>query len=169
MKGRKRKPAAIRAAEGNRGHRPIPAEVQGDGRPLAGDHLSAVERDAFYKLVRSMPVGLYCEADTAALETWAQYLVEYRSCQAAIALTGRMVRGEHGPELHPLIPIRDHAARMLHRLGEALGLSPVARTRLTAPDAFRDDPMTLLMNGMADGAFTMPAPRAPRSTPRAKH
>lgn len=153
MRGRKRKPAAIREAEGNRSRRPIPDEVKGEGRPLAAPHLSVEERDAFYKIVRSMPVGLFCEADTAAIELWAQYLVEYRDCQKQITTTGRLVKGTNGPEAHPLIPIRDNAARMLHKLGEALGLSPVARTRLTAPDAWKDDPMALLLGGMADGAL----------------
>jgi P27 family predicted phage terminase small subunit len=132
--------------------------MQGEGRPLAGEHLSREERDAFYKIVRSMPVGLFCEADTAALESWAHYLVEFRTCQKDIATTGLLVRGPNGPAHHPLISIRDNAARMLHKLGEALGLSPVARTRLTAADAFQNDPLTQLLDGMAEGAFTTPPP-----------
>ena len=161
MRGRHRKPAAVREVEGNRSKRPIPDEPKGVGRPMAPEGLRPEEREVFYKTVRAMPDGIYSAADEAALEAFARYLVEYRSCCRQIAETGLLVRGADGPEIHPLIPIRDTAARMINKLGESLGLSPVARTRLTAPDAFKDDPLALLLGGVPDGTYTSP-PRATR-------
>src|SRR5262245_61250108 len=109
---RRRKPSAIREAEGVRGHhRPLIPDLQGEGRPLADEHLSPEARSTFYKAVRAMPAGIYCEADTAALEVWATYLHEYRACAAEIAVTGNLVRDSKGrPRPHPLVRVRDSAS-----------------------------------------------------------
>ena len=62
-----------------------------------------------------------------------------------------MVKGSEGqPVRNPYIGIARQAAAEINLFGTALGMSPLARTRLVAADSGEVDPMELLL-GMEDG------------------
>jgi hypothetical protein len=82
--GRHRKPAAIRKAEGNRSHRPIPAEPQGRGQPVLPLHLSADERAIFSHVIDNAPAGLITAADQHVLEAYAVAVALFRDADKAL-------------------------------------------------------------------------------------
>jgi P27 family predicted phage terminase small subunit len=54
---------------------------------------------------------------------------------------------------HPMILIQRQAADEMSRAGGELGLSPLARTRLTVEKKEDDDPLNLFLDGRNEGAY----------------
>jgi P27 family predicted phage terminase small subunit len=144
-----RKPAAIRRAEGNRGHRPIPDEVIGLGTPEPPPKLTPSQRERWDDIVHSMPDGYLTAADVSTIERMAVAWATFR--ETTLALNDKtLVRGRDGNVVrNPLLMVRKQAAEEMHLCGLALGLSPYARTRLTAQTKDEDDLLSALMAGPA--------------------
>ena len=71
-----------------------------------------------------------------------------------------MTRGQNGEVVkNPLLIVRRQATQEMQDCGNALGLSPLARTRLTAPEQEDTDPLTVLLgpHGKAWGDERIPA------------
>src|SRR5829696_753158 len=109
-----RKPAAIRRAEGNRGHRVIPREPQGSGKPSVPDYLSPEQAGCFRAILKNLPAGIICSADQPTLERAAVAWAIYRECVRTIAETGLIIKGhDERPARHPLwISMRGAAEEM---------------------------------------------------------
>ena len=165
MKGRPKKPSAIKIAEGNRmkvAKAQLKPDPRGIGRPQLPLHLTEVERRLWSDVVASLPIMLLSRADEAVLERMAVAWAEFREVQETIRKTGKLVQSPQGPARNPLLIVREKAAREMHLAGEVLGLSPVARARLTDIETAEDDPMELLlgMDGDPAGAWsTLPRTR----------
>ena len=145
---RPRKPATIRDLEGNRSRTPIPREFSGIGRPLAPAHLTAEQHDRWEDIVSSLPEALLSRADVQALERMSIAWAAFRQTTIAINQSGLLTRGSSGePVRNPLLLVRQAASDEMQECGMMLGLSPLARTRLTAPDSGGegDDPLTRLL------------------------
>lgn len=157
-----KKPNTIRALEGNRGKRPLHQEVAGIGRPEPPDHLSGEQIARWNDVVQSLPEALLSRADTQVIERMAVAWQTFRSATMAINRAGLLTRGANNEAVrNPLLLVRQAAAQEMHECGQVLGLSPHARTRLTAgPEAgLEDDPLALLLGpaGKAWGDERIPA------------
>jgi P27 family predicted phage terminase small subunit len=143
-----RKSSAIRIAEGNRGHRPIPREIEMTGRPEPPAHLTPAELQRWHEIVASLPDGHLKAADTSTLERMAVAWSTFREATILINQSRLLTRGQHGePTRNPLLIVQKQAAEQMNLCGMSLGLSPLARTRLTAPDQETADPLTILLGG----------------------
>jgi P27 family predicted phage terminase small subunit len=142
-----KKPAIIRALEGNRGKRPLPKEeLPGIGRPEVPSHLTAEQRDRWEDIVSSLPKELLTRADTQVLERMSVAWAAFRQASILINQSGLLTRGANNePVRNPLLIVRNTAAAEMHECGQALGLSPLARTRLTAPESAEEDPLSILL------------------------
>src|SRR5262245_52289419 len=140
-----RKPAAIRRAEGNRGHRPIPDEIVGLGKPEPPPGLTEAQIQRWDEIVWSFPDGHLTAADVSTIERMAVAWATFR--QTTLALNDKtLVRGKDGNVVrNPLLIVQRQAAEEMHLCGMALGLSPYARTRLTAKAEVEDDLLSMLM------------------------
>jgi P27 family predicted phage terminase small subunit len=157
---RHKKPAAVRQLEGNRSRTPIPQEIAAIGIPEAPASLTAEQRDRWNEIVGSLPVELLSRADNQVLERMAIAWATFRQTCALINQSGLLTRGQNGePVYNPLLRIRKVATEEMEACGQALGLSPLARTRLTAPDQEDTDPLTVLLgpHGKAWGSEHIPA------------
>src|SRR3954454_17592026 len=110
-----RKPAAIRAREGNRGHRPIPREVRSRGKPVMPRDLSDEEKACWRFIVGSVPDAILTRADTSILERAASAWALFRATSRQIAATGLLVRTDEGPRRNPLLIVRKQACEELTR------------------------------------------------------
>lgn len=156
-----RKPAIVKIAEGNPGNRPIPKEINGRGHPDVPPELSTEEGELWVSIYESLPIGLLTAADTAVMERMAIAWARYRQCQRTIRAGRLMVllpdsRGVDRLVRNPLLAVQRQAADEMHACGEVLGLSPVARTRITTEGKEDEDPLTLLLDGRRDGAYYTP-------------
>ena len=158
---RHRKPAPVRKLEGNRSKAPIPREMTGIGRPVPPMHLKPEERERWEDIVSSLPVSLLSRADVQALERMSIAWAAFRDLTIKINASGFLTRGANGePVRNPLWLLRRDAAAEMHDCGMILGLSPLARTRITAvEDAETADPLSILLgpHGKAWGDEHIPA------------
>lgn len=142
-----RKPAKIRQLEGNRSRRAIPREIEPPGRPRCPERLNEAEKARWHDVVRSLPDGLLTLADEAVLERMAVAWAQFREACDGIRTSGLLVRGTLGNVVrNPLLIVRKQATEEMDACGGALGMSPLARTRITAlPEAASEDPLALLL------------------------
>jgi P27 family predicted phage terminase small subunit len=155
MRGRHPKPGVIRQLEGNRSRTPIPNQATGLGEPVINPDLSPDEQRFWYAIVDSLPPGLLSRADEQALERAAVAWARFWECRKLITQLGMIVRGPNGPVRNPLLIVERDAREELHRAGEVLGLSPVARARIVTSDGQPgDDPLAVLMGGIESGAWS---------------
>jgi P27 family predicted phage terminase small subunit len=159
MKGRPKKPMSIKIAEGNRrqrGKAELMPDAPGIGRPSLPPSIEGEAARLWVKVVASLPDGLLTRADEATLEAFAGAWATYREADAKIQKTGLLVQSPQGPIRNPLLVVRNHACQHIISLGAVLGMSPVARARLAAPNSADSDPMALLLgdDGDPNGAWS---------------
>jgi P27 family predicted phage terminase small subunit len=136
----------MRQLEGNRSRTPIPRDLPGVGKPVPPAHLTPEQRERWEDVVASLPEPLLSRADVQVLERMAIAWAAYRQTTLLINQSGLITRGANGePVRNPLLFIRQSASHEMHECGERLGLSPLARTRLTTPENVEDDPMDILL------------------------
>ena len=156
-----KKPAAIRELEGNPGKRPIPKnELPTIGYPEPPAHLTAEQLDRWQDIVGSLPVELMSRADVQVLERMAVAWAAFRQTTVLINQSGLLTRGRNGEAVfNPLMRVRNAATEEMQACGLQLGLSPLARTRITAPESEAVDPLTVLLgpHGKAWGDEHIPA------------
>lgn len=122
------------------------------------DHLSDSQRELWRQIEKSAPPGVYTSADSQALERMAIAWDRYRHCQREIEETGFYSIGSMGQRVvSPAIRIQAEAEKAMHRAGEVLGLSPVARSRIAQPDGIEDDPFEMLLD---HSGYRPPSPAA---------
>lgn len=156
--GRPKKPAIIKLAEGDRGHRgaaKIGVDLQARGKPVIPPGLNEEARGMWREIIDNLPNNLLARVDTGILERHCIAWARYRDCQRKIEKTGLLVQSPQGPIRNPLLVTQNQAAKEMHSTGGELGLSPVARARLNEPAAPGTDPMDYLM-GMNEGDDWMP-------------
>ena len=139
--GRRPKPTAIRKMEGNRSHSPLPenepepaALTPADMRPP--DHLDAIGRNVWRRVLRSMPPGVITKADRETLELYCDAYSQYRQAKKGLATMGAMLTTPNGAyQTNPLVTQMRQWAAMTSRLASELGLTPAARPKLGASGA----------------------------------
>jgi P27 family predicted phage terminase small subunit len=157
----KKKPTAIRRLEGNPGKRALPTnEVPNIGKPEPPAHLTPDQLARWQDIVGSLPVELLSRADVQVLERMAVAWATFRQTCTLINQAGLLTRGQRGePVYNPLLRVRTAATEEMQACGLLLGLSPLARSRLTAPDQEDTDPLSVLLgpHGKAWGSEHIPA------------
>jgi P27 family predicted phage terminase small subunit len=145
--GRTRKPAGIRALEGNRSRRVIPREIEPPGRPKPPAWLTDEQKACFVAVTKSLPAGVLTAADQAVCERMAIAWATFREATRTIAASGLLIKGhDNRPARNPLLIVQRGAAEELERAGSSLGMSPASRTKITALDRVgEEDPLAMLM------------------------
>jgi len=142
MPGPKPIPTALKVLRGNPGQRrlpegepqlPVAAASAAPPEELAGDPIALAEWQRLEPLLRGARV--LTEGDRAALLALCQQWSQYRGAQARVLAEGRLVKaGPRSTALvqNPHLPIANKALLLCLRLWTDLGLTPAARTRVTA-------------------------------------
>lgn len=138
-RGPKGKPAAQKRLEGNPGCRPIPDEyVEPAGTPRKPSHLNGYALTVWRRVVASMPTGVYAASDTEALAAYCLAAAELKRAMSHLDIEGRviMVETKQGtiPKRNPWGQIAREAMQQIATLGTRLGLDPMARENIKAPD-----------------------------------
>lgn len=140
MRGRKPKPTAKKVLEGNAGKRPLnhaepvlPAgqDLHAPPAELSDDVRAAAEWRRLAPMLRASRV--ITDGDIAVLIAVCQQWSRYVEANAAIAKAGMVVRSPSGyPMPNPYIAISNKALGNCVKLWAELGLTPSARSRVTA-------------------------------------
>jgi len=132
-RGRKREPAATKAARGtNRTNR------HGDSEPITTAPLTIPEwlvaplaLESWHWLVPMLEeAGLLAGTDADTVARYCDAVAEFRLARQELEEQGRTVQTGHGPRNHPAWARRKDAAAEMHRLSISLGLSPSDRAAL---------------------------------------
>ena len=141
-----KKPAAVRTLEGNRSRTQIPKDLSTVGKPVPPDRLTPEQRERWEDVVSSLPDALLSRADVQVIERMAIAWAAFRQTCALINQTGLITKGANGePVRNPLLIIRKNASDEMNDCGLQLGLSPLARTRLSTPENVEADPLDILL------------------------
>jgi P27 family predicted phage terminase small subunit len=155
MRGRKPTPIEVRQAEGNPGHRPLPAPVVIGGKrglePPKG--MPSEAKKAWESIVPTLEaVGVIDTVDAMALEAMCVQWARHKEAGRVITAQGHMARGSQGqPVEHPALASERNAAAMFLRFAEQYALTPVARTRLGLAELHRRTMATEMADRIGSG------------------
>ncbi len=135
MRGRKPKPTALRAIDGNAGHRPLNKnEPIPEGDLFAApSHLTLSQKKIWDHAIDNAPRGLLRELDSNMLLIWVvasdlhQQAVHQVQQKGMIILTPTQGIEQQSPYLQ----IINKQAELMLRSASELGFSPTSRTRIT--------------------------------------
>lgn len=119
---------------------------------MCNPELTADEQRFWYAIIEALPATLLSRADEPVIERMAIAWSRFWHCKALVAEQGLLVQTAEGPRRNPLLIIERDARDEMHRCGEVLGLSPVARARITVSDPMTTtDPTELLLDQIDGG------------------
>lgn len=139
LRGPKGKPAAQKRLEGNPGKQRIPDEyIEPAGTPRKPPHLDGYAVTVWNRVMRSMPPGVYAASDTESLAAYCLACAELKRAMGHLDVEGRvlMVETKQGtiPKRNPWGQIAREAMQQIATIGSRLGLDPMARENIKAPD-----------------------------------
>lgn len=142
MAGRRRKPNAIREAEGNRGRRPIPDEPKVPAGTTMPSYLSAGARAVWRRLYPLLDEsGVLARTDREALIEFCTVFDRWRVAEAEVSewleqKNTYLVKQRNGViKPHPSIAIANTYLDKARQLQADLGLTPTSRSRVSILDA----------------------------------
>lgn len=141
MRGRKPKPAHLRLIDGRTHHgsaAELAPQIVVDGE-LAGppDWFKPQHRLMWDHLQRSAPAGMLTELDRQLVVDYCMTAVAYNECAVQVAELGVVVKAPRRGTamISPFWYEMKAAGDRLGKIGDRIGLSPVARGRVKAPSA----------------------------------
>jgi P27 family predicted phage terminase small subunit len=130
------KPTKLREIEGVPGHRPLNDKEPRPIGPLRKpDFVTGEAANEWDRAVGAMPPGFYTAADSPVLAVYCIAWILFRNSLAQVAREGMTATGSMGQKIaHPSLAIAAKQSEIILRASDRLGMSPSARTRLTAGD-----------------------------------
>ena len=134
MKGRKRKPTALRVLEGNPGKRPI-NKSEPKPRPILPkcpawfDELAKAEWKRLAAILE--PLAMATEADWEMVGAICLAWSELQRATVILNEHGLTYEGKEGPKPRPEVAIARNARAQIKMLGSEFGMSPSSRSRLS--------------------------------------
>jgi P27 family predicted phage terminase small subunit len=135
--GRPPKPTALKVIEGNRGHRPLPANEPKplEGIPSCPRHLSLAAKGEWRRISRELKhMGLLTRVDRAALACYCMAWARWVEAEGHLATEGAVQEGrQKGLVKSPWVRIAEQAMEKILRFSAEFGLTPSARCRIDLP------------------------------------
>ena len=151
-RGRKPKPTAIKKLKGNPGCRPLNiAEPKPTGSPVCPDWLedeAKAEWERMGKILEDM--GVLTEVDTMAFAGYCQAYARWKEAEEFLSQHGSIIRTPNGYlQQVPQVSIAQTNLKIMLKFCEQFGLTPSARSRITANKSVEEttDEMEKLLRG----------------------
>ncbi len=151
-RGRKPKPTAIKLLEGNPGCRPLNrTEPKPTGSPVCPDWLedeAKAEWERMGKILEDM--GVLTEVDTMAFAGYCQAYARWKEAEEFLSQHGSIIRTPNGYlQQVPQVSIAQTNLKIMLKFCEQFGLTPSARSRITANKSIEEttDEMEKLLRG----------------------
>lgn len=146
MAGRRPKPTALKILQGNPGHRRLnPREPKpSPGIPVSLIALSTKSQATYAALAAQLEaMGVLTIADGSALELLADVLTEYRAARDVVQTKGatyscRTKNNGQMTRIRPEVRIAESAMKRALAMLTEFGLTPAARTKVTAAPTDED-------------------------------
>ena len=153
QRGRKPKPTALKALEGNPGKRPLNGAEPAPAHkaPRCPSWLEAEAKREWKRMGRILEqMGLLTEMDMAAFAGYCQAYARWKEAEEFISQHGTMVRTPNGYlQQVPQVSIAQTNMKIMLRFCEQFGLTPSARSRIIAGEGTVEptDEMERLLGG----------------------
>lgn len=146
--GRRPKPLALKKLEGNPGKRALPKDtVAPDGAAIMPAHVTGYAADVWRRVVTAMPEGVYRATDDETLAAYCLACARVRTAAEMLEIEGHVIYNrkvidrDDGTRLiiddakrNPWGVVMREATKELAMLGTKLGLDPIARENIKAPE-----------------------------------
>lgn len=155
MAGRKRKSASQREAEGNPGHRSIPAEIDFAAAGDIGKPPAWLDKDAKreYKRITAAlaDLDMLRATDVGVLASYSVAYSRWIAAERKIAAEGTVItvtgsQGQTKLVKHPALLVSSEAQKQMLRAGSLLGLNPVDRSKISATPKQLANPFAALLS-----------------------
>lgn len=137
MRGPKPKPTALKAAEGNPGHRQLNnAEPAYDAvLPDPPEHLTKRAVEEWHRVAPQLyKARILTAADLVALSAYCQAYADWVRARDEIELQGFVITTEKGNIIQsPWVGIANRAMDRFMKVAAEFGMTPSSRTRVSAP------------------------------------
>ena len=153
QRGRKPKPTALKALEGNPGGRPLNFNEPSPGKkaPRCPGWLEDEAKKEWKRMGKILEqMGLLTEMDMAAFAGYCQAYARWKEAEEFITQHGTMVRTPNGYlQQVPQVSIAQTNQKIMLKFCEQFGLTPSARSRIVGGDGAPDpaDEMEQLLGG----------------------
>ena len=143
--GRKKKPSAIRILEGNRGHRPIPEEVEVEGAAICPRGLSKrAKKEWKYLAPELRKMGLLTKLDQGNFAIYCEGVADLEEYQKIIREDGKVLTAPDGrKQLHPAIGALDRLKTQQRQYSAMFGLDASSRAGLPVVESQEPDEFEL--------------------------
>ena len=144
MRGRRPKPTALKEVLGNPGKRPLnrnePKPVQ--AMPTCPAHLSPTAKAEWKRIAAQLHVvGILTQLDRAALAAYCQAYGRWVEAEMKLKETPALIRTASGyVQQNPWLQVANKQVELMHKLLAEFGLSPAARSRVTAMPSLQRKP-----------------------------
>ena len=156
MAGRKPKPTALKVLEGDRGkgrrplneHEPVPPK----GGVKCPSWLLPEAKKEWRRLSKQLEaIGVLTEVDQAAFASYCQAYARWKEAEEFMTQHGTIVKTKSGYwQQVPQVSIAQTYLKIMNKIAEQFGLTPAARSRITAGADMKDaavDDMDALLGG----------------------
>ena len=154
QRGRKPKPTAIKELEGNPGKRPLnDAEPKPERKaPPCPKWLEPEAKKEWRRLSKQLEqIGVLTEVDQAAFASYCQAYARWKEAEEFMTQHGTIVKTKSGYwQQVPQVSIAQTYLKIMNKIAEQFGLTPAARSRITAGADMKDavvDDMDALLGG----------------------
>ncbi|MEK3988446.1 phage terminase small subunit P27 family [Robertmurraya sp. FSL R5-0851] len=151
QRGRKPKPTAIKALEGNPGKRQLnQSEPQPDKKaPRCPTWLEPEAKKEWRRMVKQLEqLGILTEVDMAAFAGYCQAYARWKEAEEFITKHGTIVKTPSGYwQQVPQVSIAQSYLKIMNRFCEQFGLTPSSRSRIVADKpSDANDPMEFMLS-----------------------
>ena len=140
--GPKPLPAAIHQLRGTfRPDRHSDSVVPKTGLPTCPAHLNSTAKREWKRVLSELgPIGLATKLDRSALAAYCQVYARWVEAEEQIKTHGVLVKGSKGyPVLSPYLEVANKAIQQMRLLLAEFGMTPSARTRVSASALIDDE------------------------------
>ncbi len=150
QRGRKPKPTAIKALEGNPGKRQLNhSEPQPEKKaPRCPTWLEPEAKKEWRRMVKQLEqLGILTEVDMAAFAGYCQAYARWKEAEEFISKHGTIVKTPSGYwQQVPQVSIAQSYLKIMNRFCEQFGLTPSSRSRIVADKpSDANDPMEFML------------------------
>lgn len=125
----------MKRLEGNPGKKRMPkGHVEPTGTIEPPIYVIGHALAVWHRVVGSMPPGVYAPTDVDVLAAYCLAVDAHGKAAEALLIEGHVVQTIHGPKRNPWGVVATQARAQIATLGTRLGLDPLARENINAPD-----------------------------------
>ncbi len=141
---------AVRTAEGNPGHRPIPTEVDYPTGIKCPSFLDKEAKREWKRIVTALSgLDILKQTDASILASYCVGFSRWKAAEMTIAREGTTIKvtgsmGQEKWQKHPALMVAAEAVQQMTRAGTRLGFSPVDRVRVPASSKQIENPFAKL-------------------------